>query len=97
MRLREVIITRYLQKIVPVKEVFRWFKHGDHLGVMWPTLPDAIGHDCCLCGRSMLEHGFMGDLICPGSWVVVRADGFVSVYSDNQFHKKFEKQRCLNI
>jgi hypothetical protein len=73
-------------------EVFRWFKHGDHHRVEPINfISDADKYKKCdCCGKPMIDHGFMEQTVCPGNWIVVMPGYYVSVYTEKQFHDKFE-------
>ena len=90
------------QKKLPVVEAEQWFKAGDvpEAGIMLYPFKIVSGDLCHKCGWSYKEHGFcqISDAfqpICPGTWIVKKADGNIEVLDPTTFEREYKPIKAV--
>jgi len=74
---------------VVVKAV-RWFRVGDAENVV--LFPRGTG-GCICCGKPQSDHGWVTTVervICPGDWIVTKADGELQICTPGDFRRLYE-------
>ena len=85
------------QKKLPVVEAEQWFKIGDVPQAGISLYPFEIGI-CHKCGWSYKDHGYYlicGAFrpICPGTWIVKKADGNIEVLDPTTFEREYKEYK----